>query len=77
LAISSAFGWRASTANAQQHQRRALNYVVVPTLGQREVLTEMKDGSFNNTGSIGMRLPQKSGKTDQYENRIRQHARLN
>lgn len=41
------------TALAQQHLRNILAYLDVPTLGQPEVFLQMKDGLFEEDGSIG------------------------
>jgi len=41
------------TALAQQHLRNILAYLDVPTLGQPEVFLHMKDGLFDESGSIG------------------------
>ncbi|HOE17371.1 MAG TPA: NAD(P)H-dependent oxidoreductase [Syntrophorhabdaceae bacterium] len=41
------------TAMAQQHLRNILAYLDVPTLGQPEAFIQMKDGLFDETGSIG------------------------
>jgi len=41
------------TALAQQHLRNVLAYLDVPTLGQPEVFIQVKDGLFDEAGSIG------------------------
>lgn len=41
------------TAMAQQHLRNVLAYLDVPTLGQPEAFIQMKDGLFDEAGSIG------------------------
>ncbi len=41
------------TAVAQQHLRNMLAYLDVPTLGQPEAFIHVKDGFFNDDGSIG------------------------
>ena len=41
------------TAMAQQHLRNVLAYLDVPTLGQPEVFIQVKDGLFDEAGTIG------------------------
>jgi chromate reductase len=41
------------TAIAQQHLRKVLAYLDVPTLGQPEAFIQMKEGLFEPDGSIG------------------------
>jgi chromate reductase len=41
------------TAAAQQHLRTVLAYLDVPTMGQPEAFIQMKDGLFDDAGSIG------------------------
>ncbi len=41
------------TAMAQQHLRNMLAYLDMPTLGQPEAFIHVKDGFFNDDGSIG------------------------
>jgi chromate reductase len=41
------------TALAQQHLRNVLAYLDVPTLGQPEAFLQVRDGMFNDDGSIG------------------------
>jgi len=41
------------TAVAQQHLRTVLAYLDVPTLGQPEAFIQVKDGLFDEAGSIG------------------------
>ena len=41
------------TALAQQHLRNVLAYLDVPTLGQPEVFLQVRDGFFDDSGSIG------------------------
>lgn len=41
------------TAMAQQHLRNVLAYLDVPTLGQPEAFIQVKEGLFDDAGSIG------------------------
>ncbi len=41
------------TALAQQHLRNVLAYLDVPTLGQPEIFIQLKEGLFDESGSIG------------------------
>ena len=41
------------TAVAQQHLRNSLAYLDVPTLGQPEAFTHVKEGLFDEAGNIG------------------------
>lgn len=43
----------AGTALAQQHLRNILAYLDMPTLGQPEAFIQMKEGLFDEAGSIG------------------------
>ena len=41
------------TAIAQQHLRNSLAYLDMPTLGQPEIFIQVKEGLFDDSGSIG------------------------
>jgi len=41
------------TAMSQQHLRNVLAFLDMPTLGQPEIFIQVKDGLFNEAGSIG------------------------
>lgn len=63
------------TALAQQHLRNILAYLDVPTLGQPEAFIQVKDGLFNQDGSIGEgSIKFLQGWMDQYVALVKKHV---
>ena len=63
------------TALAQQHLRNVLSYLDMPTMGQPEVFLQVKDGLFNEDGSIGPRSKDfLQGWMNRYTDWVKKHA---
>lgn len=63
------------SALAQQHLRNVLAYLDVPTMGQPEAFIQVKDGLFNDDGSIGAGSKEfLQGWMDSYTAWVRKHA---
>ena len=63
------------TALAQQHLRNVLAYLDMPTMGQPEVFLQVKDGLFNEDGSIGPRSKDfLQGWMNRYTDWVKKHA---
>jgi chromate reductase len=64
------------TALAQQHLRNVLAYLDVPTLSQPEVFIQVKEGLFDDKGSLASAGTTKflQGFTDRYVDWVKQHA---
>ena len=63
------------TSAAQQHLRNVLAYLDVPTLGQPEAFIQVKDGLFDEAGSIGASSRQLLQTwIDRYEAWVKQHC---
>ena len=63
------------TALAQQHLRNIIAYLDMPTLTQPEAFLQMKDGMFNDDGSIGEgSLKFLQGWMDKYVAWVKKHA---
>lgn len=63
------------TAMAQQHLRNVLAYLDVPTLGQPEAFIQVKDGLFEEDGSIGVASKQfLQNWMDQYVSWVQTHV---
>jgi len=67
----------AGTALAQQHLRNVLAYLDMPTMGQPEAFIQMKEGLFDETGSIGNADSQKFLQSwmDRYVTWIKKYSR--
>lgn len=63
------------SALAQQHLRNILAYLDMPTMGQPEAFIHVKDGLFNDDGSIGAGSKDfLQGWMDQFAAWVKQHA---